>query len=115
MPTTQEVFDHHVAGFVARDVAMILEDYSDASVLIANGETFKGRSGITRFFEGLFAELPKDCPFNLTACEVLNGHVYITWNAEGDGVTYDFATDTFAIEDGTITLQTIGFVKHGAH
>ena len=111
MPTTQEVFDHHVAGFVARDVPMVLEDYTDASVLIANGEMFKGRSGVARFFQGLFAELPKDCPFNLTACEVLNGHVYITWNAEGDSVIYDFATDTLAIADGKITLQTIGFVK----
>ena len=38
MATTQEVWDHHVQGFVARDVATVLEDYTDNSSLIANGE-----------------------------------------------------------------------------
>ena len=33
------------------------------------------------------------------------------WNAEGDTAAYNFATDTFTIVDGKITLQTIGFVK----
>jgi len=51
MASTQEVWDHHVEGFVARDLPMVLEDY-------------------------------------------------------------DFATDTFTIEDGKFALQTIGFVKH---
>jgi hypothetical protein len=66
--STQEVFNHHVQGFVARDVSMVLEDYTEPSVVIANG-------------------------------------------AICTGLAYDFATDTFTIKDGTITLPTIGFVK----
>lgn len=31
--------------------------------------------------------------------------------AESDTVAYEFATDAFAIEDGKIILQTVGFVK----
>ena len=42
---------------------------------------------------------------------MLEKHVYIVWNAESDSVVYEFATDTFAIEAGKITLQTIGYVK----
>ena len=38
MATTQDVFDHHVQGFVARDVDTVLEDYTDDSIVIANGE-----------------------------------------------------------------------------
>ena len=31
--------------------------------------------------------------------------------AESDTVAYNFATDTFTIEDGKIILQTVAFVK----
>ena len=111
MATTQEVWDHHATGFVTRDVSMVLEDYVDGSVLVANGELYKGPSEIGRFFRELFVELPKDCSFDLTTCIVLEKHVYIVWNAGSDRVVYEFATDTFAIEAGKITLQTIGYVK----
>ena len=111
MATTQEVFDHHVAGFVARDVSMVLEDFEESSILIANGKTFRGLNEIRVFFEELFVELPNDCTFELKECIVLDKSVYIVWNAASDTVIYDFATDTFIIENGKITLQTVGFVK----
>ena len=111
VPTTQEVFDHHVQGFVARDVPMVLEDYTDTSVVIANGTMCTGLAAIGQLFQDLFVELPKDCAFDLTHCTVLDENVYIMWRAESDAVAYDFATDTFTIKDGKITLQTIGFVK----
>ena len=111
MATTQQAWDHHVEGFVARDAPKVLEDYNDSSVLISNGERYTGLDAIGTFFRGLFAELPKDCAFDLTHCTVLDENVYITWTGEGDSVAYDFATDTFTIKNGTITLQTIGFVK----
>lgn len=112
MASTQEVFDHHVEGFVARDLSMVLEDFDENSILIANGETFRGLAGVRAFYAELFTELPKDCAFELTECIVLDTNVYIVWNAESETVVYDFATDTFTIEDGKITLQTVGFVKH---
>ena len=108
--TTQQVWDHHVQGFVARDVAMVLEDFTDQSILIANGKTFNGLEAIGGFYKGLFVDLPKDCAFDLTECVVLDKNVYITWNAESDTIAYEFATDTFTIEDGKITLQTVGYV-----
>ncbi len=111
MNTTQEVWDHHVEGFVARDVPKVLQDYTDGSTLIANGESYAGRDRIAQFFNDLFGELPKDCAFDLTNCIVMDKNVYITWNAESASTAYDFATDTFTIEDGKISLQTIGYVK----
>ena len=109
--TTQQVWDHHGEGFVSRDVPMVLEDYTENSVLIANGDTYKGVAAITKFFTDLFVELPRDCAFDLTKCIVLDKNVFIMWNAESDKVAIEFATDTFTIEDGKITLQTIAFVK----
>ena len=73
--STQEVFDHHVEGFVARDVSMVLEDFDESSVVIANGETLRGLTGAREFFAELFTELPKDCAFELTSCIVLDKHV----------------------------------------
>ena len=111
MPNTQQVFDHHVEGFVARDLNKVLEDYTEDSIIISNGKTFKGLSGVSEFFSELFSDLPKDCAFDLDQCIVLDKNVYITWHAESDKATYQFATDTFTIENGKITLQTVGFVK----
>ena len=111
MATTQEVWDHHVEGFVERDVPKVIEDYTDSSVVIANGERYSGREQIGHLFRDLFRELPRDCAFELTHCTVLDENVYIMWTAESDAVAYDFATDTFTIKDGKITLQTIGRVK----
>ena len=75
MATTQEVWDHHVQGFVARDVSAVLEDYTDNSILIANGELSKGLKAIGQWFQALFEELPKDCVFDLTHCTVLDDNV----------------------------------------
>ena len=108
--TTQEVWNHHVDGFVARDVPMVLEDYTENSVLIANGTIYNGVDAITDFFTDLFVKLPKDCSFDLTECIVLDKNVFIMWKAESDTVAYEFATDTFTIENGKITLQTFGCV-----
>jgi len=109
--TTQDVWNHHVQSFVARDVAMALEDFTDDSVVMANGEMFKGRKRIGQFFRSLFEELPEGCAFDLTHCTVLEDNVFITWTAESDTVAYDYAADTFVIKDGKITLQTVGSVK----
>ena len=91
--------------------ASAVGSWTDDSIVIANGEMSKGLEAIGGFFRALFEELPKDCAFDLTHCTVLSEHVYIMWTAESDSVIYDFATDTFAVQDGKITLQTIGFVK----
>ncbi len=61
MATTQEIWDHHVQGFIKRDVSMVLDDFTDSSVVIANGEVYRGVEPIGQFFRNLFVELPKDC------------------------------------------------------
>jgi len=111
MATTQEVWEHHAGGFIGRDVAMVLEDYTEASVLIENGEVYKGLEAIGAWFSNLFVALPKDCAFDLTNCTILDDHIYITWTAESETLAIEFATDTFAVKDGKITLQTIGVIK----
>ena len=111
MATTQEVFDHHVQAFGARDVQMTLEDFREDSLVIVNGETYRGLDAIAAVFTAVYADLPADCKFELTDCVVHDRYVYIIWNAESDSVAYEFATDTFLIEDGKISVQTVGAVR----
>ena len=111
MATTQEVFDHHVQGFVERSVPMVLEDFTEDSAVIVNGQLFEGLDQIGAVFTQVFSELPADCDFALTECIVRDRFVYILWNAESDTHVYEFVTDTFVVEDGKITLQTVGAVN----
>jgi len=111
MKTTEQVWEHHAATFLARDLDGVLEDYSDDTVLVLNGEKFVGREAIGKVYAGLFEELPKDCDFELPNCVIEGQHIYITWKAESDKVRYEFATDTFFIDAGKIAFQTIGAVK----
>lgn len=110
MGTTQEVFDHHVQGFVERNVPMVLEDFTEDSAVIVNGQVFEGLEQIGAVFTQVFTELPADCEFALTQSVVRDRFVYIVWNAESDTHVYEFATDTFVIEKGKITIQTVGAV-----
>ena len=111
MATTQEVWDHHVQAFGGRDVSMVREDYDDGSVLIANGEVYKGPERIGQFFKDLFVELPKNCTFDLTNCIALDKNVFIMWKADVAQLYTTSRLTRSPFEDGKITLQTVAFVK----
>ena len=60
MASTQEAFDHHVQGFVARDVSVVVKDFDEGSLVIAKGEIFRGLAAVRDYSTELFEELPKD-------------------------------------------------------
>jgi hypothetical protein len=108
--TTEKVLNHHLQSFGAGDVNAIMADYTDESVVILPNGVLKGKTQITGLFKALVAEFGKPgMKFNLTNTKI-NDHVaYIVWNAETQDNSYKFATDTFVIEGGKITQQTIAF------
>lgn len=110
MSTTEQVWNHHLESFGARDVAECMKDFTEDSLLIVNGEQHKGTEAIGTVFGGLFEALPAGCAFELTNCTILDDAIYITWNAESDALKVPFATDTFIIKDGKIAVQTVGAV-----
>lgn len=117
MASTQEAFDHHVQGFVARDVSVVVKDFDEGSLVIAKGEIFRGLAAVRDYSTELFEELPKDCDFEITECIVLDKSVYIVSNAESETVVYDFATDTGGlIVDGSgsqLSFTTFAPNPHG--
>ncbi|PSQ07363.1 nuclear transport factor 2 family protein [Halobacteriales archaeon QS_6_71_20] len=110
--TTESVLDHHLDAFADRDIEETLADYDDDSVVVTNTDgSFHGLEEIRALFEGLFAEFGQsDVDFELDRTETEGDVAYIVWHAETPDNSYEFATDTFVVRDGTIRTQTLGAV-----
>ncbi len=107
---TERVLNHHLQSFGSGNVAAIMEDYTDQSVIILPNGILKGRKQIKGLFNALVAEFSKPgMKFNLTNTKVDDHLAYITWNAETQDNVYNFATDTFVIMGGKIKHQTVAF------
>ena len=105
--TTQQVWDHHITAWNDRDVDAIVADYTDDSVVIILDKQYRGKSEIKGLFLDLFKLFDRAEEHEIDEAVVLGKLVYITWRTKVDGVSYPLGTDTFVIEDGKITYQTI--------
>jgi ketosteroid isomerase-like protein len=111
MSTTASVLEHHLAAFGDQDLEETMVDYSDEAVLITQGATFRGHEEITGVFEDFYAEFSQEgVEFSLEEQTVEGEYAYIVWNARTPDNDYEFATDTFVIQDGEIVAQTLGTV-----
>lgn len=105
---TRAVLDHHLTAFSAGDVDEVLEDYTDASVLIMPDATIAGREALhaafTDFVSGLFK--PGTYDFIMDVMKVEGDTAYIVWHASCASAEVVLATDTFVVRDGKIVTQT---------
>jgi ketosteroid isomerase-like protein len=109
MSTTKEILDHHWDAFTTQDLEMVMEDYTDDSVVITNLGTFHGLDEIEGLFTNIFDEFSQPGSTAELEMEEIEGDTaYIVWHGETPDNEYTFATDTFRIEDGIITVQTFG-------
>lgn len=107
----ETVFDHHLKAFIERNMEANLADYTDNSVVIIPGKTFRGLAEIEGFFGAIFDEFAQEgTSFELTEKRVEGDIVYISWTADTPDNVYRYATDTFLIQDDKIMTQTIGLV-----
>jgi len=107
MTTTEDVLDHHLDAFTAQDLDETLADYTDDSVIITNMGVFRGLEEIEDLFAGLFEEFSQDgSRIDLDQKVIEEEYAYIVWNGETPENDYEFCTDTFVVEDGTIHRQT---------
>jgi len=100
---TQAIVDHHSKALLAGDIDGVMEDYTDASVLITNlGGVVKGRDALRAAFEaaGAFSG------FEETSAHVEGDLAYVTWKMTG----ISLGTDTFVVSNGKIVMQTATFV-----
>jgi SnoaL-like protein len=98
------VFDHHLAAFAAGDLEAILEDDTDASVLMLPDATIRGRDGLRAVYGDLLSGLFAPGTFELTldATTVEGDVAYIVWHAGCASAEIPFASDTYVVRDGKI-------------
>lgn len=106
--------DHHLHSFGEGDVAALLEDYTEESMIIIPNAVIRGLGQIKDFFTNLTTEvLPPGCDFELLEKVVEDNIGYIVWHAESDGFKIPYASDTFVFdEDDKILVQTVAFILH---
>lgn len=107
MISTKDVVDHHLKCFGEGDLKGILSDYTLGAVLFTPEGPLKGIDAIQELFQALIAEFGKPgATFSMKQQFVEGDHAYILWAAETADNVYEFATDTFIVQDGKIVAQS---------
>ena len=84
-----------------------MSDYANDSVLFLPNGVLVGKDNIKAFFDGLIEEFSKPgMSFDLKVKEVEGKAAYIVWSATTQDNVYEYATDTFFIENEKITIQS---------
>ena len=105
--TTTDVVEHHLTAVGERDVAEILKDYTDESVMISHMGTFRGLEEIERAVTGIMEEFSQADTEIVQDELIVEGDVgYFVWHAETPDNVYEFGTDTYIVRDGVIESQT---------
>ena len=105
--STADVLQHHLEAFGNGDLAAILSDYSDDSILVTPETTLRGPAEMGPFFEGLFADFATPGTSFAMKTQTVEGEIaYIVWTAETGDNVYELGTDTFLVRDGKIAVQT---------
>jgi hypothetical protein len=110
MPSSTEALlqDHLQAAAVG--VEAVMKDYSDASVLITDAATYRGRTEIRRFFTALLEGPTRGflAALKMHRQDVVGDMAYILWEAQP---WFPFATDTFVFRHDKILFQTFSAVR----
>jgi len=104
--TTESVLEHHLAAFGDQDMEEILADYTEASVVVTDTDTYHGLEEIATLFEAFFAEFSQPHEFEMDAQTVEGDVAHIVWHADTVEQAYEHAVDTFVVRDGVIETQT---------
>jgi ketosteroid isomerase-like protein len=106
MRSTTEVLAHHLKCFAARDIDGIVSDYSADAVFFSVDGAVRGPDAIRAVFEKLFSEFGKTGVFITPKQRLIEGdYVYSVFTAETPDNSYELASDTFVIRNGSIELQ----------
>jgi len=104
---TKSVLDHHWEAFVNNDLEAVMEDYSEASILVTPDATYRGLEEIRQNFINAFLAFPTNrSTLTLNKSIVEQDIGYILWEADVPEFKLTYATDSFIIRDGKILRQT---------
>ena len=102
--TTQDVLRHHLSCLAKRDLSGMMADY--AKFFTPDG-VLRGSAAIREVFARLLAEFAKPgMSFEMLRQEVEGDTAHIIWRAKTADNRFDFASDTFVVQNGKIVTQT---------
>jgi ketosteroid isomerase-like protein len=103
--TTQEVFDHHEVAFQSGDMAELMADYADDTVMLLLDNVAVGKEAIQGVFGSLIGSFPGlKVSFDKTAVE---GDLFLLqYSGDSDVATIPHGVATFIIQDDKIKRQT---------
>ncbi|MNZ59304.1 hypothetical protein D3C78_773360 [compost metagenome] len=106
--STQAVLKHHLEAFY-EGIDAVMDDFSDASVIITSEATYRGLAEIRAFFTALIEGLPEgfDEAVKISRQEVVGEVAFLVWEAKP---WFPFCTDTFVVRNGKIAYQTFAAV-----
>lgn len=105
--TTQNVVIHHLDCFANGDLSGMMADYAPESKFFTPHGVLVGSDAIREFFARLFEEFAKGRKsFTMLRQEIEDDTAFIIWRAETADNRFDFATDTFVVQNGKIVTQT---------
>jgi ketosteroid isomerase-like protein len=107
MLSTNEVLDRHLKGFAEYDLPGVLADYASDAVFFVPTGVLRGTGAIKPLFEALISEFAKPgSRFTMQQRCVEGDYAYIVWAAETAENYYEFASDTFVVQNGKIVAQS---------
>ena len=102
--TNQEVLSHHLSFIAKGDLSDTMADY--AKFFTPDG-VLRGSAAIREVFARLLEEFAKPgMSFEMLRQEVEGDTAYILWRTETADNRFDFASDTFVVQNGKIVTQT---------
>ena len=105
MRSTAEILDHQKC-FASLDLNGLLADYSADAVFFSPEGALRGPDAIRPLFERLFAEFSKPGVSFSRKQQLIEGeYAHTVWSAETADNSYELASDTYVIQNGSILLQ----------
>ena len=107
--STAEVFDDHLRRSSARDLeGDLLENFDEECVILTSSGIHRGYDGVRKLADRLFHQLPS-AQWQYTARHVAGKVAFLEWTAHDEGAAVEDGADSFVIENGKITAQTIHY------
>lgn len=104
---SRAILMRHLNAFLEHDMKTLMSDYTEDSVMVTQQGTFTGLKEIEGFFTELMVYFPRlQSSFELDKTVVVDEWLLIVWHAKTPYLETSFATDTFIMKEGKISLQT---------
>lgn len=114
MDSTEEVLERYRTATSALDARGAAEKHAEDAVVISRGEVYRGVDEIEAHYEELFDWMADSDASTTIDEEIIAGDlVYVIWRMDSPDLTWEFAVDTFVIQDGEIVGHTVAVQSDG--